>query len=135
MRIPRKRHTQEESSVLSARNIVLGALVFGCLFLIVSSPRSNDGVRLMTDPQASASVSKASNPAILPQNLASPSSSSDFQLANDESFGFFTDIPEREWKLLKERVKEIQPNYCSWCRGGNLANAWFQNPTNAIAKI
>jgi len=30
----------------------------------------------------------------------------DYQLANDQSFGFFDDVPESEWKLLSNIVKE-----------------------------
>ena len=51
----------------------------------------------------------------------------DFQQAYDQSYSFFDDIPVREWKLLKQRVLEIQPNTCSFCRGADNANAWFQN--------
>lgn len=127
MRIPRKRSAEEErSSILSPRNIVLAVLTFGGALLVVSS-RSNEVVRLMTEVHSTAASSSAAQVPTSNALVTQHSGSSEFQLANVESFGFFTDIPEREWTLLKERVKEIQPNFCDWCRGGNSANAWFQN--------
>lgn len=59
--------------------------------------------------------------------VAAAGTADTFQVAKEESFGFFDDISEGDWRLLKKRVKDIQPNTCSYCRGGDGANAWFQN--------
>lgn len=37
--------------------------------------------------------------------------SDDFELARKESDGFFDDVPSHHWKLLKEKVKAMSPNY------------------------
>jgi hypothetical protein len=34
----------------------------------------------------------------------------DFAVARHESLGFFTDIPSRDWAMLKQRVKDVGPN-------------------------
>jgi hypothetical protein len=50
-----------------------------------------------------------------------------FAKAREDSGGFFDDIDDREWDLLKKRCTHIQPNICPYCRGGDNSNAWFQN--------
>jgi len=48
----------------------------------------------------------------------------DFALAYKESLGFFKDIAEHDWKLMKKHHKEV-PNCLSGCNEGE-ANKWYQ---------
>jgi hypothetical protein len=45
---------------------------------------------------------------------AQSSSNSGFQLAKYESLGFFDDLPSAHWKLLKQKVADMSPNYNAW---------------------
>ena len=38
----------------------------------------------------------------------------DFQLAKQESLDFFDDIPSHHWKLLKQKVEAMSPNFDTW---------------------
>ena len=40
-----------------------------------------------------------------------PRDSNDFHIAKRESLGFFDDIPSRTWDRMKEKVKDMSPNF------------------------
>eukprot|EP00980_Cylindrotheca_fusiformis_P025272 scaffold13380_cov110-Cylindrotheca_fusiformis.AAC.6 len=112
--------------LLVAGLVVIAAAVF------ILNDGSTAAVVLGSSDSLSASTTSAPNADSSTTTITAINSNplinnDDFTLAKDESFGFFQDIPEKDWNLLKKRVKNIQPNTCSYCRGGNLANAWFQN--------
>lgn len=48
------------------------------------------------------------------KTVTSPSLMSDFALAKRESLDFFDDIPSSHWKLLKQKVADMSPNYNTW---------------------
>lgn len=56
------------------------------------------------------------------------SDSNKFELAKQESFGFFDDIDEREWKMLQRRARSVHPNTRgNPLQGDQLSGLWFQN--------
>mmetsp|Transcript_2170 Transcript_2170/g.3655 ORF Transcript_2170/g.3655 Transcript_2170/m.3655 type:complete len:346 (-) Transcript_2170:210-1247(-) len=38
----------------------------------------------------------------------------DFELAKQESFGFFDDIGSSDWNMLKDKVRAMSPNFNTW---------------------
>ncbi|KAL7563625.1 hypothetical protein ACA910_013365 [Epithemia clementina (nom. ined.)] len=53
-----------------------------------------------------------------------------FALAREQSFGFFTDISNEEWKRIQTYAHKIQPNICDSsvkCRFIHKKEGWFQN--------
>jgi hypothetical protein len=129
MRLPRN----QRSTFLTEnrRSILLTGLAIGALLGVLL--QSNEVLRVLPNESISTTsllpTTTTDGPESSSQSIAvqSTMSHSNFQVAGNESFGFFQDIPEPEWNLLKARVKDIQPNTCSYCRGGDNANAWFQN--------
>jgi len=51
------------------------------------------------------SITAATKDSILPTN------NNDFHVAKRESLGFFDDIPSRTWDRMKEKVKDMSPNF------------------------
>jgi len=51
-----------------------------------------------------------------------------FEMANRQSGGFFTDIDETNWNLLRNRV-ETRVNHCCPAvkQNGKRPNAWYQD--------
>lgn len=118
---------KQRSTLLTGnrRSILLIGLAIGALLGVVL--QSNEFLSVL-DESIPTSLTTTDGPESSSQSIAVQTMSQpNFQVAGDESFGFFQDIPEREWNLLKARVKEIQPNTCTYCRGGGNANAWFQS--------
>jgi hypothetical protein len=68
-----------------------------------------------------------------PQKHQQDGAMDDFQLAYDESYGFFDDITSRDWELKKSKFRDIYPNthtkeLPSMLRNKRIdANAFFQN--------
>ncbi|KAL7563644.1 hypothetical protein ACA910_013381 [Epithemia clementina (nom. ined.)] len=58
---------------------------------------------------------------------ASEKNHEDYALASNHSYGFFHDIPTKEWKRIQTKVEGMQPNKCPTCAGGSSPRAWFQN--------
>lgn len=54
-----------------------------------------------------------------------PSLSDDFALAFHESDGFFTDVRESDWKMLKDRISTTPS--CQFDCSSEDAKAWYQN--------
>jgi len=54
------------------------------------------------------SIDAASEDSILPRGITN---NVDFEVAKRESQGFFDDIPSRTWNLMKEKVKDMSPNF------------------------
>jgi hypothetical protein len=70
------------------------------------------GIRLVVDVPPVVSIH---GPAAT-GTAAVSSSSSSTDRARHESLGFMTDVPDTEWRLLKEKVRSMHPNV----KGGNI---------------
>lgn len=130
----RRKIEEEHSTGTRWAKTVRDVALFSLCVVGIKYSDLNTTMRQLSEVRASSSKAVSNSAAHALTQAATHSSTapqhtgpSDFQLAERESLGFFTDIPEREWNMLKERVKEVQPNMCSYCEGGDQSNSWFQN--------
>jgi len=81
-------------------------------------------VVFLSDGQKFFKVYSSNAPAI-PSSFLGDLESGDFQLAFDESAGYFDDIRESDWKLIKARINNT-PNCASECEPEEPPT-WYQN--------
>ncbi|KAL7563646.1 hypothetical protein ACA910_013382 [Epithemia clementina (nom. ined.)] len=93
------------------------------LLWLVSNDTSNDRVKRGAIGSQSSSLLSSS----LSSTSASQKDNGDYALASNHSYGFFNDIPTKEWKRIQTNIKAMQPNKCPTCAGGDAPRAWFQN--------
>lgn len=87
------------------------------------SNQSTPALSLVGDHSLVDTTAVTAAPAAVPPTTASTSS---FEMAKRESGGFFTDIRDEDWKLLKKRTSERTNYYRTPTTNIHIPKAWYQ---------
>mmetsp|Transcript_57073 Transcript_57073/g.139062 ORF Transcript_57073/g.139062 Transcript_57073/m.139062 type:complete len:394 (-) Transcript_57073:44-1225(-) len=130
------------SGSLSRPSVVryLGGFVMGAFIIVSGFITQNRQLLCITAPISGAAAAAIANGELSSQrttiststtSAADPSSSLllSYELAKSQSFGFFDDVPDKEWTQIRQRVKNVHPNtngdpYVDQWAGSNI---WYQS--------
>lgn len=98
-----KRTGGQRGALVLGVGAALGVLV---VLAVLQSSNETASIYLSSLQSSQSSSSSSSNK----NNDKTIADKDDYAMATYESYGFFTDIAEQDWTLMKQRVQDVYPN-------------------------